>query len=88
MLIQIDFLDEILAVEKFSDRLFAAALVDFAASVGEGKIADLAGHLFRRAERGQIERADHRIRPVEIDVVGVVLLALDQPVGIAVLRES
>ena len=55
---------------------------------GELLVAHFAGHLLAGPQARQVERADHRVGAVEVDVVGVVLLALDQAVGVAVLRGS
>ena len=43
------------------------------------------GHLLAGPQGRQVERADERVRALVVDVVGVVLRVLDQPVGVGVL---
>ncbi len=85
MFFQIDFLNEVLAVEQQLDGLLAARDKDLATALGELLFAQLAGHLFGGPQGAQVQRADHRVGAVVVLVVGLVLPAFDQPVGIAVL---
>ena len=87
VLLEIDDLDEVLAVPEPLDAELAAALEDPPAALGELGVAHLAGHLLARAQGGQVERADEGVRAFEVDVVGVVLAVLDQAVVVAVLGD-
>ncbi len=78
-------MDEVFAVPEEFDGTFAAFFEDLAAAGGELGVAHFAGHFLGRPQRRQIQRADHGVGAVEVNIVGVVLAPLDQAVAIAIL---
>src|SRR5262249_674248 len=78
-----DAVDVVLAVPQVAVVARAARGEDPRVLVGVG-VAQVARHLLGGAQRAEIEGAAHRVRPVELDVVGVVLLSFHDAVPVRV----
>ena len=77
-------LDIIFAVPQLAVQPRAAALEARAVLVGGDLVAQGARQIRAGPQRAEVEAAAHGVRAVELDVVGVVLLALHHPVAVGI----
>ncbi len=88
VLLQIDSLDEVLAVEHRVYRVVPPRLEDPAALRCERAISHFPGHLLGGAERSQVQRPHHGVGTVVVLVVRLVLATLDEAVSVGVLIDE
>ena len=88
MSLEIDGLNEVIAVKESFHGTALAGLEDRPALLCECGIAQRRRHRFTRAQSSEIECADEGVGAVIILVVGLVLSALDQAIGVAILLDQ